>query len=88
MDKYLLDILCCPLTKTSVRPARRDEIEAVNRGIHEGVLRTASGISALAPLAEALITQDGKTIYRIEDGIPVMLADEAISTLPLTDFPR
>lgn len=88
MDKHLLDILCCPLTKTPLRPARKDELEAVNRGIRDGVLRTVSGSSAPALLAEALITRDGKTIYRIEDGIPVMLADEAISTLSLADFPR
>ncbi|MBX3696454.1 MAG: hypothetical protein R3F08_02655 [Dokdonella sp.] len=88
MDKHLLDILCCPLTKTPVRPARRDELEVVNRGVSAGTLLTVTGTPVSLPLAEALITRDGKTLYRIEDDIPVMLADEAISTLQLTDFPR
>jgi uncharacterized protein YbaR (Trm112 family) len=35
-----------------------------------------------------LITRDGRTIYRIEDDIPVMLADEAIATAQIADFPR
>jgi uncharacterized protein YbaR (Trm112 family) len=38
-------------------------------------------------LAAGLITSDGKLIYRIEDDIPVMLADEAIGTTQLAAFP-
>ena len=34
-----------------------------------------------------LITRDGRTIYRVEEDIPVMLADEAIATSQLADFP-
>jgi uncharacterized protein YbaR (Trm112 family) len=29
-------------------------------------------------LQEGLITEDGQTIYRIDDGIPVMLIDKGI----------
>ena len=46
------------------------------------------GATVAAPLAEGLITSDGKVIYRIDDGIPVMLPDEAIGTTQLHDFPR
>ena len=87
MDKHRLDILCCPQTRTPVRLARRDELEAINRGIRNGGVQTVSGTATHVELQEALITRDGKTIYRIEDGIPVMLADEAISTLTLDGFP-
>jgi uncharacterized protein YbaR (Trm112 family) len=34
-----------------------------------------------------LITRDRHTIYRIDDDIPVMLADEAVATAQLGDFP-
>ena len=34
-----------------------------------------------------LTTTDHKVIYRVEDGIPVMLPEEGIGTLQLTDFP-
>jgi len=30
-------------------------------------------------LAAALVTRDGKTIYRIDDDIPVLLPEEAIA---------
>jgi uncharacterized protein YbaR (Trm112 family) len=38
-------------------------------------------------ITEALITTDQKLIYRVEDGIPVMLPEEGIGTLQLSDFP-
>jgi uncharacterized protein YbaR (Trm112 family) len=38
-------------------------------------------------LDEALITTDRKVVYRVDDGIPVMLPEEGIGTLQLTDFP-
>ena len=31
------------------------------------------------PLEEALITEDGRTLYRVSDGIPVMLEEQGIS---------
>lgn len=88
MDKHLLDILCCPQTRAPVRAARRDEIDALNRSIASGGVMTAAGKAVQVPCQDALITRDGKTIYRIEDDIPVMLADEAVSTAQMSDFPR
>jgi uncharacterized protein YbaR (Trm112 family) len=40
------------------------------------------------PATAGLVTRDGRTIYRIEDDIPVMLADEGIATAQIADFPR
>ena len=34
-----------------------------------------------------LITRDRKLVYRIDDGIPVLLQDESISSAHVTDFP-
>ena len=87
MDKRLLDILCDPVTKTPVRPLRRDELDALNRAIATGNLDTVAGQKVASPLAAGLITTDRKVVYRIEDDIPVMLAEEGIGTLQLTDFP-
>ena len=33
------------------------------------------------------VTTDGKVIYRVEDGVPVMLPDEGIGTTQMHDFP-
>ena len=38
-----------------------------------------------APLDEALVTADGRTVYRVDDGIPVMLENLAIPTEQLAD---
>lgn len=86
MDKRLLDILCCPVSKTPVRPASRAELDAANRAIDAGQLQTVGGSAVTSRIDEALITVDGKVIYRVEDGIPVMLPEEGIGTLQLNDL--
>jgi uncharacterized protein len=87
MDKHLLEILCCPLTREPVRALRRDELDVLNRSIAEGAVVSIAGTPIGTTLSDALITRDRKTIYRIDDGIPVMLVDEGIGTLQLKDFP-
>lgn len=87
MDKRLLDILCCPVSKTPLRPLGRNELDALNRAIAAGGVQSTAGTAIGAPLREGLITTDGKLVYRIEDDIPVMLADEAIGTTQLHGFP-
>ncbi len=87
MDKRLLDILCCPVNKTPLRPLSRAELDALNGAIGVGKVDTVAGVAVSERVAEALITIDRKVIYRIDDGIPVMLPEEGIGTLQLTDFP-
>ncbi len=87
MDKNLLEILCCPSSRVPVRSTRRDELDALNRSIAAGGVLTVAGSGVMTPLEEALITRDGKVIYRVDSGIPVMLIDEGIGTLQLNDFP-
>ncbi len=87
MDKRLLDILCCPVSKTPLRSLRRDELGHVNRAIGNGVVDTVDGARVGAALTDGLITTDGKVIYRIEDGIPVLLPEEGIGTTQLDGFP-
>jgi uncharacterized protein YbaR (Trm112 family) len=86
MDKRLLDILCCPATKVPVRPLAKSELESVNRSIATGGVETVQHAPVASALQAGLITTDGKLIYRIEDDIPVMLANEAIATVQLNDF--
>lgn len=87
MDKRLLDILCCPVSKTPVRPATRNELESANRAVAAGELLNVGGAAVQGRIDEALVTTDGKVIYRVEDGIPVMLPEEGIGTTQLSDFP-
>lgn len=87
MDKRLLDILCCPVSKTPVRPLGKRELDALNEAIAAGKVDSVAGVAVRERIAEGLITTDGKVIYRVDDGIPVMLPEEGIATLQLTDFP-
>ena len=87
MDKRLLDILCCPVSKTPVRPLGKHELDILNSAIDAGAVDTVAHAPVRHPIAEALITTDRKVIYRVDDGIPVMLPEEGIGTLQLTDFP-
>ena len=87
MDRRLLDILCCPSTRQPLLPLQSRELEAINRTIAIGSLRRADGSMQAEPLREGLMTRDRKLLYRIDDGIPVLLADESISSMQVTDFP-
>jgi len=88
VDRRLLDILCCPATRQPLAPLTGTELEAINRGIAQGTVRRTDGSAEGTPWSAGLLTGDRKLAYRIEDGIPVLLTDEAVSTKQVTDFPR
>lgn len=87
LDKRLLEILCCPTTKQPVGPASAAQLAALNAAIAAGTLSDAEGTRITQPFTAALVTRDGRTVYRVDDGIPVMLADQAVSTAQLAYFP-
>jgi uncharacterized protein YbaR (Trm112 family) len=88
MDPRLLDILCCPASKTPLRLLTEGELAALNRAIGTGQVANGAGARVSGTLQGGLITRDGSRVYRVEDDIPVMLVDEAIATAQLADFPR
>ena len=88
MDRKLLDILCCPVTKQPLAMLDKAELAALNEAITAGSLQRADGSKQSEPVSVGLITRDHQTVYRIDDGIPVLLADEAIATTSIPGFPR
>lgn len=76
----LLRILCCPETKVPVEIVGAERLAALNAAIAAGQVAYADGSTVERPLEEALATVDARTVYRIDDGIPVMLVDRAIPT--------
>lgn len=78
MDKRLLTILRCPVTHKGLSVLKKDKLEKVNAAIAAGTLETLDGVKLAEPLQEALVTDDGKRLYPVDDGIPVLLESESI----------
>ncbi len=74
----LLELLVCPETRQPVRPAPAELLERVNAEIREGRLRNRGGTLLREPLQEALVREDGRVLYPVDDGIPAMLIEESI----------
>jgi uncharacterized protein YbaR (Trm112 family) len=83
MDKKLLSILCCPITHKGLSLARSDYLESINTAIGSGLLANRDGVVLEDRLKEALVTDDGKLMYPVNDGIPVLLEGESVSLEPL-----
>ncbi len=81
-DTSLLNIICCPETRGALKMADSSLVASLNEAISAGTLKNIAGEKVSEVLEEALVTEDGKRAYPIREGIPVLLADEAIS-LPL-----
>ena len=80
VDGKLLEILCCPVTKSPMIKMTAAQLKNLNAEIEKGEVHLVSGETITEPLKEALITESSKTIYRVDDGIPVMLEDQGINT--------
>ena len=88
MDRKLLDLLVCPVSRQPLALLDPAGLAAINAAAADGSLRRADHSAQSSPLREALVTHDRKLVYRIDDGIPVLLAEEAIPTGQLADFPK
>jgi uncharacterized protein YbaR (Trm112 family) len=78
ISSELLEILVCPETKQPVHPAGADVLARLNDQIEAGTLRNRGGEPVSKRVEEALVREDGKVLYVVDDGIPVMLIEESI----------
>ncbi len=58
---------------------KKDKLARINAAIDAGELVNHEGNKIAKPIAEALITDDDKLAYPVDDGIPVLLEGESIS---------
>lgn len=87
MDKKLLDILVCPATRQPLALLDKAALETLNMAVAGGGVKRNDDSPQAEPLGEALVTRDRKTVYRVDDGIPVLLVEEGIATAQIPGFP-
>lgn len=74
----LLEILCCPVSKTPVRLLDSEELARLNEAIAAGKVSYVDQGAVEQKLEEGLITDDGVMIYVVDSGIPIMLEEKGI----------
>ena len=80
----LIDILRCPVTGLKLAVAPADVLQRLREEQAAGRLVYQSGKAVTMAVDAGLLREDGKMLYPVQDGIPVMVRDEGI---PL-DFMR
>lgn len=78
IDPELLKIIVCPETRTPLAVADASLIARVNEAIEAGRVKNKMGRLVEGPLEGGLVREDGQALYPIVDGIPILLADDAI----------
>ena len=78
VSRELLEILVCPETRQPVAPASAELLARVNEKIRAGQLRNRGGDKVEKAIEEGLVRDDGRVLYPVDDGIPVMLIEESI----------
>ncbi len=79
IDQKLLEILVCPVSKVPVKLLSKDKLAIFNSSIGNNEIKNIGGEVVAQTLTEALITSDGRTLYPVDDGIPIMLEDQGIA---------
>ena len=78
IDQQLLNILACPETHETVALADEALVNTVNRKIEVGQLLNRAGEKVTEPIDGGLVRADGRYLYAIREGIPIMLVEQAI----------
>ena len=86
VDGKLLEILCCPVSKTPLVRLTPERLEKLNAAVAGGGVRYIGGEAVESGLAEALVTEDIKVIYPVDDDIPILLEEKGIGTTQLSNF--
>lgn len=78
IDRELLEILVCPETRQPLTIADPALLARINADIKNGRLRTRGGEVVSTEIREALVREDRKFLYVVDDDIPIMLIEQSI----------
>ena len=78
IDKDLLQILACPESHQPLAEADEQLLARVNERVSSGQAKNRAGNAVREKLEGGLVRQDGKLVYPVREGIPVLLIDEGI----------
>ena len=78
MDE-LLHMLVCPESKQRLVIAEAQLLDRLNCLIQKGSLKNRGGELIEEKLEAGLVREDGRWLYPIRNGIPVMIVEEAIA---------
>ncbi|MFP5264728.1 MAG: class I SAM-dependent methyltransferase [Blastocatellia bacterium] len=79
MNQHLTQMLRCPITKNSLTELSAEEVKEANSRITKGDLLHFDGTLVTREIRSALISSDGQYVYRVEDGVFVLLQNLAIA---------
>jgi uncharacterized protein YbaR (Trm112 family) len=79
MDPDLIKILVCPETRLSLKLANQELLTKVNSAATNAGLQNITGAKITNPFEALLVREDGKVVYPVRDGIPLLLTGEGIS---------
>jgi uncharacterized protein YbaR (Trm112 family) len=78
VSQELLEILVCPETRQPVAAASEELLAELNLQVRAGSLRNRGGEAVAETIEEGLLREDGKVLYVVDEGIPVMLIEDSI----------
>ena len=78
VPERLLEHLRCPVTSMRLQPMEVQELMLLNGKITLQHLCASDGTRVERPLQAALVTEDGRRVYPVEDGIANLLPAVAI----------
>ena len=78
MDEKLLEIICCPETHQSLKPADPRLVDDLNQRIEAGTLNDRVDEKVSQKLDGGLLREDGKILYPVRQNIPTLPIEQGI----------